>query len=46
LENLLKEAEFYTLGELVQKLQNFQKRDTESAKYVLSVSIYVDVLYD
>jgi hypothetical protein len=44
LENLLKEAEFYALGRLVQKLQDFQRRDTESPKYMLSVSTYIDVL--
>jgi hypothetical protein len=38
LENLLKEAEYYALGGLVQKLQNIQRRATESPKYMLSVS--------
>jgi hypothetical protein len=38
LENLLKEAEYYALGGLVQKLQNIQNRDNGSAKYILGVS--------
>jgi len=38
LENLLKEAEYYALGGLVQKLQNMQRRDTGSPKYMLAVS--------
>jgi hypothetical protein len=38
LENLLQEAEFYALGGLVQRLQNIQRRDIGSSKYVLVVS--------
>ena len=38
LENLLKEAEYHALGGLVQKLQNMQRRDTGSPKYMLAVS--------
>jgi hypothetical protein len=38
LDNLLKEAEYYALGGLVQRLQNIQRRDTGSAKYILAVS--------
>ncbi len=38
MDNLLKEAEYYALGGLVQRLQNIQRRDTGSAKYILAVS--------
>jgi hypothetical protein len=39
LENLLKEAKYYALGGLVQKLQNSQRRDIGSAEYILAVRI-------
>lgn len=38
LENLLREAEYYALGGLVQELQNNQRRNPGSAKYILAVS--------
>jgi hypothetical protein len=44
LENLMKEAEYYALGGLIQKLQNIQRGYTGSPKYMLAVSKCLGVL--
>jgi hypothetical protein len=46
LDNLLKEAEFYGLGDLVQKLKSIQIGDNEVPKYILAVSAHSGVLYN